>query len=51
MTAADEARREWKRNGVPMEDRRAAEAEHAVDRLRSRFGRNAVVKGLALDDD
>ena len=32
-------------------DRRAAEAEHAVDRLRSRFGRNAVVKGLALDDD
>jgi len=32
-------------------DRRAAEAEHAVDRLRSRFGRNAVVKGLALDDE
>jgi DNA polymerase-4 len=31
-------------------DRRAAEAEHAVDRLRSKFGRNAVVKGLALDD-
>ena len=32
-------------------DRRAAEAEHAVDRLRSKFGRNAVVKGLALDED
>jgi len=32
-------------------DRRAAEAEHAVDRLRSRFGSNAVVKGLALDED
>ena len=32
-------------------DRRAAEAEHAVDRLRSKFGRNAVVKGLALDDN
>ena len=32
-------------------DRRAAEAEHAVDRLRSKFGRNAVVRGLALDDD
>jgi DNA polymerase-4 len=32
-------------------DRRAAEAEHAVDRLRSKFGRNAVVKGLALDGD
>jgi DNA polymerase-4 len=32
-------------------DRRAADAEHAVDRLRSKFGRDAVVKGLALDDD
>ncbi len=32
-------------------DRRAASAEHAVDRLRSKFGRDAVVKGLALDDD
>ncbi|HEX3858939.1 MAG TPA: DNA polymerase IV [Pseudolabrys sp.] len=32
-------------------DRRAASAEHAVDRLRSKFGRAAVVKGLALDDD
>jgi DNA polymerase-4 len=32
-------------------DRRAAEAELAVDRLRSKFGRNAVVKGLALDDN
>ena len=31
-------------------DRRAAEAEHAVDRLRAKFGRDAVVKGLALDD-
>ncbi len=32
-------------------DRRAAEAEHAVDRLRFKFGRDAVVKGLALDED
>jgi DNA polymerase-4 len=32
-------------------DRRAAEAEHAVDRLREKFGRDAVVKGLALEDD
>jgi len=32
-------------------DRRAADAEHAVDRLRSKFGRNAVVKGLSLDED
>ncbi|MBV9346825.1 MAG: DNA polymerase IV [Pseudolabrys sp.] len=31
-------------------DKRAAEAEHAVDKLRNRFGRDAVVKGLALDD-
>jgi DNA polymerase-4 len=32
-------------------DRRTAEAEHAVDRLREKFGRDAVVKGLALEDD
>src|SRR5689334_18766412 len=32
-------------------DRRAADAEHAVDRLRSKFGRNAVVKGLSLEED
>src|SRR5262249_38648291 len=32
-------------------DRRAAEAEHAVDRLRSKFGRDAVVRGISFDDD
>jgi DNA polymerase-4 len=35
-------------------DRRGARdkaAEHAVDRLRKKFGREAVVKGLALDDE
>lgn len=32
-------------------DWRAAEAEHAVDRLRAKFGSSAVVKGLALDED
>jgi DNA polymerase IV len=32
-------------------DRRAAEAEHAVDRLRAKFGRGAVVKGIALEED
>jgi len=32
-------------------DRRAAEAEHAIDRLREKFGDDAVVKGLALDDE
>jgi len=31
--------------------RRAANAEHAIDRLREKFGRGAVVKGLALEDD
>jgi DNA polymerase IV len=32
-------------------DRRTAEAEQAMDRLRERFGDDAVVKGLALDRD
>ena len=32
-------------------DRRGAQAEHAVDKLRSKFGKDAVVKGLALDDE
>jgi DNA polymerase-4 len=30
-------------------DRRTAEAEHAVDRLRERFGDEAVMKGLAFE--
>jgi DNA polymerase-4 len=30
-------------------DRRTAEAEHAIDRLRERFGDEAVIKGLAFD--
>jgi len=32
-------------------DRRTAEAEQAIDRLRERFGDEAVIKGLAFDDD
>jgi DNA polymerase IV len=32
-------------------DRRAAEAEQAIDRLRKKFGDDAVVKGLTLDDE
>jgi DNA polymerase IV len=32
-------------------DHRSAQAEHAVDKLRAKFGRAAVVKGLALEDD
>jgi DNA polymerase-4 len=32
-------------------DRRSAQAEHAVDRVRAKFGRGAVVKGLAIEDD
>src|SRR5262249_31107032 len=30
---------------------RSKAAEHAVDRLRAKFGRAAVVKGLTLDED
>ena len=30
-------------------DRRTAEAEEAIDRLREKFGDDAVIKGLALD--
>ncbi len=32
-------------------DHRVAEAEHAIDRLRKKFGEEAVIKGLALDLD
>jgi DNA polymerase-4 len=32
-------------------DRRTADAEQAIDRLRERFGDEAVIKGLALDSD
>jgi DNA polymerase-4 len=32
-------------------DRRTAKAEHAVDTLRSKFGRDAVVKGLAIEEE
>ncbi|MEA2902795.1 MAG: polymerase [Alphaproteobacteria bacterium] len=32
-------------------DRRTAEAEHAMDRLRERFGDEAVIKGRALDGE
>jgi DNA polymerase-4 len=38
-------------NFADLIDRRAAEAEHAVDKLREKFGKDAVVKGLALGDD
>ena len=30
-------------------DRRTAEAEQAVDRLRKKFGEEAVMRGLTLD--
>ncbi len=36
---------------VDFEIKRTAAAEQAVDRLRARFGRGAVVKGLAFDDE
>jgi DNA polymerase-4 len=36
---------------VDQHGRRSAAAEHAVDRLRAKFGRAAVVKGLAFGED
>lgn len=32
-------------------NRREAQAEHAVDKLRAKFGRAAVVKGLAIEEE
>ncbi len=42
LVAAQEA------DPVDLVDGRAAEAEHAVDRVRARFGDDAVIRGLAL---
>jgi DNA polymerase-4 len=36
---------------VDQQGRRAADAEHAIDQLRAKFGRAAVVKGLAFGED
>jgi DNA polymerase-4 len=36
---------------VDQHGRRAADAEHAIDQLRAKFGRAAVVKGLAFGED
>ena len=36
---------------VDLRARRTADAEHAMDRLRQKFGDDAVMKGLSLDDD
>jgi DNA polymerase-4 len=44
LTSADEA------DPADLVDGRAAEAEHAVDRVRKRFGDDAVVRGLAFND-
>jgi DNA polymerase IV len=43
LTSADEA------DPADFVDGRAAEAEHAVDRVRARFGEDAVVRGLAFE--
>ncbi|HEY7297162.1 MAG TPA: DNA polymerase IV [Xanthobacteraceae bacterium] len=32
-------------------DRRTADAEYAIDRLREKFGEGAVIRGLVLDED
>jgi DNA polymerase-4 len=36
---------------IDIHGQRTAKAERAVDRLREKFGRGAVVKGLAMDDE
>ncbi len=36
---------------VDQRGKRSAAAEHAVDRLREKFGQAAVVRGIALEDD
>jgi DNA polymerase-4 len=36
---------------VDPQGERSKAAEHAIDRLRAKFGRDAVVKGLTLDDE
>jgi DNA polymerase-4 len=43
LTGADQA------DPADFVDGRAAEAEHAVDRVRARFGEDAVVRGLAFE--
>ena len=45
LTAADGA------DHADLLDRRTAEAEQAIDRLRKKFGEEAVVRGLALEGD
>ena len=44
LTSADEA------DPADLVDGRVAEAEHAVDRVRKRFGDDAVVRGLAFEE-
>jgi len=36
---------------VDQRGKRSAAAEHAVDRLREKFGHAAVVRGIALEED
>jgi DNA polymerase IV len=43
LAAADQA------DPADLVDGRAAQAEHAVDRIRARFGDDALIRGLALD--
>jgi hypothetical protein len=36
---------------VDQRGQRSAAAEHAVDRLREKFGRGAVIRGIAWEDE
>ncbi len=45
LTGADQA------DPADLVDGRAADAEHAIDRVRARFGDDAVIRGLAFNPD
>jgi len=51
LSALDEADAADPADLIDVRARRTAAAEHAVDRVRRKFGSDAVVRGLALEDD
>ena len=44
-------RKYLERRGLKLTAERRAKAERAMDRVRGKFGHEAVLKGLALDED
>jgi len=51
LSALDEADAADPDDLIDVRARRTAAAEHAVDRVRKKFGSDAVVRGLALEED